>query len=145
MRARRIPACTLAVLLVVQSTACSMMTLKPLPENYRPSQPPDCGSSWGLIPDTLFAAYSVAGLATLFLIGGGWHSSPGSDMGPLEAINPASPGFGLTLLFLAVSALFVGSTTTGLIWAKRCREATDSHEAWLEMERLRGAVEEEVR
>ena len=131
MRPIRSLAFLLAVFLAVHSIGCSMMTLKPLPGDYKPSEPPDCGHSWGLIPDTLFAAYSVMGLATLVLVGGCQSSGA---VGAVGAFDPSNVCFGATLLFSALSALFVGSTITGLIWAKKCRQATDSHEAWLEME-----------
>lgn len=134
----------LAVSLTVHSTGCSMITLKPLPEDYRPRDAPDCGNPWGLIPDTMFAMYAVAGMTGLFLVGGGCGRSSGADFGPFEAVNPDNPCFGITLLHAAFSALFVGSTVTGLKWAKKCREATDSHEAWLDMEHMKGMVEEEV-
>jgi predicted deacylase len=92
--------------------------MRPVPEDYRPSQIPRCGSTSGFVVDTLLATYFVGG--SVYLL----HDPPGE-------VDLGDPIFQLTSASFALAAVTLASAITGIIWAYDCKRANDSHEHYL--------------
>lgn len=125
----RIAAIALALAVGITATNCSWILMKPVPNDYQPSQIPRCGSSSGFIIDTLLASYFV-GMSTYFL-----HDPPGT-------VDFGDPLFQLQTAYFALAAVTLASAITGIIWAHDCKRATDSHEHYLKMKIFKTEREE---
>jgi hypothetical protein len=98
----------LAAGLAVTCSSCSWMAMDRVPEDYQPTQKPDCsGLGWPVL-DTILAGTSSLGTYAL----------GDFDMDTLSALGV------LTILLYAASAV------TGFVWCNTCYKARQEHADW---------------
>jgi len=114
-------ACALAI------SACSLITMRPPPRDYRPYQQPKCAGAAPPALDTVAAAASLAGAVVFFILA---DTSGFCEMGEhCPAITPGS-AFGLGVGFSALSLAFGLSAVSGYGWSGECGVIRRDHRKW---------------
>lgn len=114
-------ACTFTI------SACSLITMQPPPQDYRPYQPPKCAGDAPPALDTVAAIASLAGAVVFFVLA---DTSDFCEMRePCTTITPGS-AFGLGVGFSALSLAFGLSAASGYGWSDECGVAERDHRKW---------------
>jgi hypothetical protein len=109
------------------ASACSLITMRRPPEEYRPYQQPRCSSTGAPAFDTVASAAALAGAVIFAILA---DTSDYCDV--QETCHHLTPGgaFGLAVGMSALSLAFGLSAYTGYGWSGECDVVEADHREW---------------
>lgn len=133
MSFHRFLAMPLAASLWISCPGCSFFFVKPVPENYHPSQEPECNGPDLVIWDGVLGLLLLGGATMEFIGAAIVEPCQGGEaaLGCLFVPNPSGM-IRVGIVGVIASALFATSMATGIHGAGDCRDARKRHRRWIE-------------